>query len=522
MNNNFRLASAGFLTIIFAILCLEGTRWILGGVFFEEGMVSRWLFVSITLIVAFFLQSKKSLLILAILTSITSVIYLVTSSTFAAWILLVLIFDILLWIAQKISSGRSIMVRILIYILIALFAGVVILATEQIQTRFSEEEFFVALQALYIAFTWGVLALSVYLWKRLANIHIDIKPKVDLKKHLIIFLILIIIGSYVIVKSYQNSFYSKSAPEYKDISLSTPYLCAEIDPVITKEYLGESVYEKILELVEANPNKKSPEFGMLALGHKTPVWKEQFQESILEEARQGLFTQPYNSVKYSQYEAALRAYYYSRVNDEFPDLFSPTEDDEIQMWFRDINQRAQTVEWIDWMYAIAYNKIPEGPYENQEVGAGLLSLLESTGLADPELSEINRSYLDSNSRGWEVRFRNTDDAIVYQPEWINNAFFQSFYTGEINLDNFEKSIQWLLIQSLPDGSPLKYNHIGAAKIVDTAYQGVSLSDNNTALWFAGNSIDYLKSPQNRHSCFERDLPIIGNDLEVVLPSSLQG
>ena len=49
-----------------------------------------------------------------------------------------------------------------------------------------------------------------------------------------------------------------------------------------------------------------------------------------------------------------------------------------------------------------------------------------------------------------------------------------------------------MIQSLPDGSPLKYNHIGAAKIADTAYQGARLLDNNTALWFAGNSIDYLK------------------------------
>ena len=187
MNNIFRLVSAGFLTIIFALFCLEGTRWILGGNIFEEGMVSRWLFVSITLLVAFVLQSKKNLLILAILISITSVVYFITSSTFAAWILLVLIFVTLIWVAHLLTSGRSIMVRILIYILIALFTGVVILAAEQLQTRFSEEEFFVALQVLLIAFTWGVLALSVSLWKRLANIHIDIEPKVDLKKYLIIF-----------------------------------------------------------------------------------------------------------------------------------------------------------------------------------------------------------------------------------------------------------------------------------------------------------------------------------------------
>ncbi len=493
MNSNYRVVSTGFLTIILAILCLEGIRGILGGDLFDKGMAARWLFVSITLVLALFLQSKKSVLILAILAIITSVIYIVTSSTIAAWILMCLIFVILLWIAQRISVGRSIMARFIIYVSIALFAGVITLALEQVQTRFSEEEFFVALQTLFMAFTWGILALAKNLWKRLANIQNGSVTKTRLTSYLIGFLILIIIGSFVVIKAYQDSFYPKAAPGFKDISLSSPFICGEIDQVPTTEYLGESVYEQILELVEANPNKKSPEFGMIALGHKTSEWKNQFRESLLEEARQGLYTQPNNSVKFSQYEAALRAYYYSRINDEYPDLFSPTEVDEIQAWFSDINQRAQTVEWVDWMYAIAYNKKPEGPYENQEIGAGLLALLESKGLADPGLSELNRSYLNSSSRGWEARFRNTDDAAVYQPEWINNALFQTYYTGETNYDNLLKSIQWLLLQSLPDGSPLKYNHVGGTKIADISYLGAGLLENRTVLWFAGKSADYLKS-----------------------------
>jgi len=62
------------------------------------------------------------------------------------------------------------------------------------------------------------------------------------------------------------------------------------------------------------------------------------------------------------------------------------------------------------MYALAFAKWPEGPYENQESGAGLLALLETTGLADPTLSVRNRAYLDANQRGWATSFRVTDDA----------------------------------------------------------------------------------------------------------------
>ena len=74
-------------------------------------------------------------------------------------------------------------------------------------------------------------------------------------------------------------------------------------------------------------------------------------------------------------------------------------------------------------------KWPKGPYENQENGAGLLAMLEAEGLADPALSAANRAYLARNWRGWTARFRVTDDALVYQPEWIDNAYFQSLFSG---------------------------------------------------------------------------------------------
>ena len=99
----------------------------------------------------------------------------------------------------------------------------------------------------------------------------------------------------------------------------------------------------------------------------------------------------------------------------------------MSQWFAAINRRAFTVEPVDWMYALAFGEWPQGPYENQETGAGLLAALESGGLADPALSAKNQAYLADNVRGWEERFRNTDDAVVYQPVWLVNALLQAGY-----------------------------------------------------------------------------------------------
>ncbi|MCK4726911.1 MAG: hypothetical protein KAT29_13965, partial [Anaerolineales bacterium] len=187
------------------------------------------------------------------------------------------------------------------------------------------------------------------------------------------------------------------------------------------------------------------------------------------------------------------AYYYPRVMEAFPELFSQSENQEIREWFEAINQRTQTVEWVDWMYALAYNKKPQGPYENQEIGAGLLALLETKNLTESKLSADNRTYLAENPRGWNARFRNTDDAAVYQPEWINNALFQSLYTGEVNIDNLALSFKWLSLLAIPDGAPLRYNHIGSAVLGDTGYQIADLLEDETALWVAGRSLDYLLS-----------------------------
>ena len=156
----------------------------------------------------------------------------------------------------------------------------------------------------------------------------------------------------------------------------------------------------------------------------------------------------------SSMKLRMRAYYLPRVRQVFPRLFSEAELLVLTDWFAAINRRALTVEWVDWMYAVALARWPSGPYENQESGAGLLSILITGGLEDPALADANRSYLEQNPRGWLARFRNTDDAFIYQPEWLTNALFQAGYTGQIGRPQPRASFEWLLMQALPDGRRL--------------------------------------------------------------------
>jgi hypothetical protein len=153
------------------------------------------------------------------------------------------------------------------------------------------------------------------------------------------------------------------------------------------------------------------------------------------------------------------------------------------------------------MYALAFSKLPEGPYENQENGAGLLALIESQDILHPVspkddtqyLSARNQDYLRRNPRGWVERFHNTDDAFVYQPMWIYNALFQSMYTGQAPEENMRKSFEWILLQALPDGALPGYNHPIPSLLIGPAYLAADLLQDSRYLWLAGRTLDYIEA-----------------------------
>jgi hypothetical protein len=291
---------------------------------------------------------------------------------------------------------------------------------------------------------------------------------------------------------YQHSFYPADVPVYEGISLESPFICgkAPADPVV---YDGQNVLNRLLARVAANPQPGPPEYGMLALGTGELRWAEGFREALMSEARSQRFVGPAYTVKSMQQDAALRAYFFSRVLDTFPGLFSDSDLTVLGKWFAAINHRAMSVEPVDWMYAIAFSKLPEGPYENQENGAGLLSLLEAEGLAAPELSAANEEYLQRHPLGWPDRFRNTDDTFVYQIGWLYNAYFQASYAGEAPEDHMRLSLEWLMSQALADGAPLRYNHPVYPSLASVAYLGARLLDDPRYIWLAGRALDYAEA-----------------------------
>ena len=460
---------------------------------------------------------------------ILALAYALTAATAAAWGTTIFIFAALLSLddlltasfenlrpvfplpgsARVAGGGRFTLIRWLVHIVLALACGGLTVSLAQIESHFADEEFFVVLQALALAGYWLVLR-EVLGWllgrfprtvlseteiveKKTGRISQKIGVRFDSRWLALAGLLTATAFSIWAIHSYQRSFYpSEVPPPFPGISAETPFLCGTA-LADTQTYDGQEIFRRLLARIGASPYKGAPEYGMLALGSGETRWAQAFHDSLLTEAEQGLFSGPANSVKSIQHDAALRVYYYSQARAAFPGLFTLAEDETIRQWFAAINRRALTIEWVDWLYALAFTKWPEGPYENQESGAGLLALLETTGLSDLALSVRNRAYLDANPRGWAVRFRVTDDAAVYQPEWLDNAYFQSLYTGDAPPENVQRSFEWLLLQALPDGAPLKYNHIGSASLDGIAYLGAELTGDARYLWAAGRTMDYLES-----------------------------
>lgn len=484
------------------VVFLEGLRLVVEAPFSWEGMAARWTFVAGLLLVARWTQphSAKGALYLwpwpgMLVAGVgvgAALAYAVSGATWAAWVVLGALYLLLLGLDKALASGQGVLWRWGVRGLLALGGGVIPASIAQIESHFADEEFFVALQVLALSIFWVLLLVAWSLLARQEPTSAQLGIRFDRRWSTLMLILLAFAGLCVTVRAYQRSFYPPQAPAYEGISAEAPFLCGEVPPD-PQTFDCEEVFRRLLARVEANPRKGPPEYGMLALGTGEQRWAHAFCESLLREATEGHFTGPAHSVKSVQYEAALRAYYLPRVRTAFPDLFSDDDLALLREWFAAINRRAMTVEWVDWMYALAFAKWPEGPYENQENGAGLLALLESGGLAAPDLSLANRDYLDRNRRGWIARFRNTDDAFIYQPEWINNAYFQSFYTSEALGNSVQPSFEWLLLQALPDGAPLRYNHPARPSLTGIAYLGAHLLDDPRYIWLAGRALGDMEA-----------------------------
>jgi hypothetical protein len=382
------------------------------------------------------------------------------------------------WIAWGLCTG------------IALFFGFIIVGALQVIERFSEEEFFAAVQLLIISGWW------LLLWAVWNDIFRRVKKSKNIywgklqKGWLALLIVLIIFECVLVVNGYQASFFPEAGASFPGISAEQPFLCGDLPGYEdTKVVDSQEIIRGIGEQITLNPRKSTAELGTLSLITSDLAWKEAFHQELLKDARAEKYTGPAGSIKYGQYEAAARVYFFHEIDLTNPDLFTAKEKQEILNWFAKINQRSLTVEWVDWMYAFAFREMPKGPYLNQENGAGLIALLEKYHYGDPKLSARNQEYLRTHNFGWNQRFRNTDDSVSYQALWINNALFQAIASGKEQKDQEKKAFEWLLLQAPPDGSPFGYNP-NTVSLTLPAYLGAQLTGDERLLWLSGRALEF--------------------------------
>ncbi|MBU0477496.1 hypothetical protein KKC91_02880 [bacterium] len=212
---------------------------------------------------------------------------------------------------------------------------------------------------------------------------------------------------------------------------------------------------------------------------------------LIEEAKEKKFSKPAHSVKYIQYQAMMRGIYYLDIKD-IPSLFTEHEKDIIVEWFKAITDRTFTVEWVDWLYAFAFKRLPQGPYENQEIGYGALSVFgEIIKEKYPELAKKCFDYVEEKAVLWRGNFRNTDDSLSYQGVWINNAYVSARYHPILSLlgnENCRKSFEWILKQWPPNGMAPGYNDVHPHIMPDTMMLGTHIFSDGRYKWLANRML----------------------------------
>ncbi len=203
---------------------------------------------------------------LILLTAVSGGIYLLSQSTFSAWILTVSFFGLMIQLEGWLTAGLHRFSRLTVRLILSGIAGCFLAGLLQVEERFSEEEFFAVLQVLIISICW-FLTVSVF---RIWAARFGPKPGVSRGVRIwivVAFAVLIFIGIFQTVQSYQDSFFPKEAPTYPGISSSEPYLCGD-SPKTSQTYSGEAVFSRLLERIEKNPQKGVLEFGL------TYSWKQ--------------------------------------------------------------------------------------------------------------------------------------------------------------------------------------------------------------------------------------------------------
>jgi hypothetical protein len=285
-----------------------------------------------------------------------------------------------------------------------------------------------------------------------------------------------------------------------------------------------STYDRS-EIIEFVKSKKYLDLSELTALYILTLDKQyalKIKKILLKEAREKRFTNPAHSVKSQQFNAAKRAVSYLEI-EKIKGFINREEKEEIVDWFKDITNRAFSVEWVDYLYAIAFKRKPVGPYENQEIGVGALAVFAKIIEEKyPEIAKKCREYIDEHAVVWGGNFRNTDDSVGYQSWWIYNAFLVAKYRPMSEWSsnrNAREAFEWLLKQWPPNGMTLGYNDSNPSNIADTMALGASLFHDGRYKWLAVKMLKQLNTKEDVLFPFYFGLVSWDDSLEPVRPSA---
>ena len=227
-----------------------------------------------------------------------------------------------------------------------------------------------------------------------------------------------------------------------------------------------------------------------------PTWAMKFRKIILNEASTGKYIKSGGSIKFGQRDAMTAAMFYLELRAALPTLFSASDAAQLNQWFSRITQAMLTPGWVDWLYAIPMRVHPEGPYLNQEIGAGALAAMQQVLIAsNPDLATRASGYVSRRGVGWRRNFRNPDDSYRYQDIWMGSAFAILRYADHMDLSKspgLRYAVDWVKYQVPLSVYPLDYGLPSPARPLDTLAIGAFILKDGECRWLLDQELYSLR------------------------------
>ena len=318
---------------------------------------------------------------------VLAILYTVGDNTILSGILLILFFAISIFLGSDIFSRLNFHVfnkikSIVGAVLGGIISGIFISLVFVLKINFSIDEGFFLLTIFSLMLFGGIIGgtifITVSIWNLISKKRVNLFTKTQMissKKKISIVSLIGISLFFITAFTYWDTFNLNdetvlySANESKLFSI-----CGDLgNEIESRPFLYDK--EKIIEFLKSKPGPNIDIIFYLYYLSNDNEYESKFKELLLDEVKNKKFVGISNSVKAWQFQAMHRAYYYDLAIEKNEELFTTAETKLILDWFKEINEQVYEITWVSYAYGFINKKLPEGPYENQEIGIGLLSIL---------------------------------------------------------------------------------------------------------------------------------------------------